>query len=33
MCLFFQQTAGAFWFGEDRWDIWDIRDLWDADEA
>ena len=24
---------GSFIFGEDRWDIWDIRDGWDADEA
>ena len=25
--------VGEFYFFEDRCDIWDIRDLWDADEA
>ena len=25
--------GGIFDFGEDRWDLWDNRDLWDADEA
>ena len=28
-----QRRAGGFYFGEDRWDIGDIGDLWDTDEA
>ena len=28
-----QSREGGFYFGEDRWDIGDIGDLWDTDEA